>query len=80
MALTIAEVFDLPGLDSMKLRAGQAGVHSQVRWPYVAENESIAEWVMGGELVFVTGINHVRDEPICSSLWSKGIGGISLAW
>jgi DNA-binding PucR family transcriptional regulator len=46
----------------MRLRAGQAGEHHTVRWPYVAENESIAEWVLGGELVFVTGINQLRSE------------------
>ncbi|RBW49968.1 PucR family transcriptional regulator [Marinobacter sp. F3R11] len=72
MALTIADVFDLPKLDSLVLRAGLAGVHSEVRWPYVAENESIAEWVMGGELVFVTGINHVRDEPNLLKLVEQG--------
>ncbi|MGE8499130.1 MAG: PucR family transcriptional regulator [Pseudomonas sp.] len=62
MSLTIADVLALPGLDSMRLRAGQAAVDNPVRWPYVAENATIAEWVMGGELVFITGINHPRDE------------------
>lgn len=62
MSLTIADVLALPGLESMRLRAGAAGLDNSVRWPYVAENTGIAEWVLGGELVFVTGINHPRDE------------------
>jgi len=62
MKLTIADVLALPGLQRMRLRAGQAAQDNPVRWPYVAENATIAEWVMGGELVFVTGINHPRDE------------------
>ena len=62
MSLTIADVLALPGLESMCLRAGEAGLENTVRWPYVAENSGIAEWVLGGELVFVTGINHPRDE------------------
>lgn len=62
MSLTIADVLALPGLDSLCLRAGVAGLENAVRWPYVAENSGIAEWVLGGELVFVTGINHPRDE------------------
>ena len=62
MSLTIADVLALPGLESMCLRAGEAGLENGVRWPYVAENSGIAEWVLGGELVFVTGINHPRDE------------------
>lgn len=62
MSLTLADVLALPGLESMRLRAGSAGLDNVVRWPYVAENTGIAEWVLGGELVFVTGINHPRDE------------------
>ncbi len=62
MSLTVADVLALPGLESMRLRAGEAGLDNPVRWPYVAENSGIAEWVLGSELVFVTGINHPRDE------------------
>lgn len=62
MSLTVADVLALPGLESLTLRAGQTGLDNPVRWPYVAENSGIAEWVLGGELVFVTGINHPRDE------------------
>ncbi|MFI8742727.1 PucR family transcriptional regulator [Stutzerimonas zhaodongensis] len=62
MSLTGSAVLALPGLESLRLRAGAAGVDNPVRWTYVAENEGIADWVMGGELVFVTGINHPRDE------------------
>lgn len=62
MSLTIADVLALPGLEPMRLRAGAACLDNAVRWPYVAENSGIAEWVLGGELVFVTGINHPRDE------------------
>ncbi|NVZ72330.1 PucR family transcriptional regulator [Pseudomonas costantinii] len=62
MNLTVADVLALPGLESMRLRAGEAGLENGVRWPYVAENSGIAEWVLGGELVFVTGINHPRNE------------------
>ncbi|MBE8590720.1 PucR family transcriptional regulator [Pseudomonas sp. MAFF 301449] len=62
MSLTLADVLALPGLESMRLRAGKASLDNRVRWPYVAENSGIADWVLGGELVFVTGINHPRDE------------------
>ena len=47
MSLSIRDVLLLPRLQAMRLRAGQAGEHQTVRWPYVAENESIAEWVLG---------------------------------
>lgn len=62
MSLTVEEILQLTGLEEMTLRAGAANLHRSVRWSYVAENEGIAEWIMGGELVFVTGINFPRDE------------------
>jgi DNA-binding PucR family transcriptional regulator len=62
MSLTVSAVLSLPGLESLQLRAGAAGLDNPVRWTYVAENEGIDDWVMGGELIFVTGINHPRDE------------------
>lgn len=61
MSLTVRDVLLLPRLQSLHLRAGQAGERRTVRWPYVIENDSIADWVLGGELVFVTGINRPRD-------------------
>ena len=62
MSLTVEEILQLPGLEEMSVRAGSANLHRSVRWSYVAENEGIADWIMGGELVFITGINYLRDE------------------
>jgi DNA-binding PucR family transcriptional regulator len=72
VSLTVADILALPGLASMRLRAGLAGRDNAVRWPYVAENEGIADWVMGGELIFVTGINHPRDEANLLRLVREG--------
>ncbi|MEZ0198278.1 PucR family transcriptional regulator ligand-binding domain-containing protein, partial [Pseudomonas qingdaonensis] len=50
MSLALDELLHLPGLHEMQVRAGARNLQRRVRWPYVAENEGIAEWVMGGEL------------------------------
>ena len=72
MSLALNEILHLPGLQEMTVRAGARNLQRRVRWPYVAENEGIAEWVMGGELVFVTGINHPRGEANLLSLVEDG--------
>ncbi|WP_323122829.1 PucR family transcriptional regulator [Burkholderia alba] len=72
MSLTVGEILQLPGLEELALRAGERGIPRSVRWYYVAENEGIADWVMGGELVFVTGINHPRDEQNLLQLIREG--------
>ncbi|MDE1167829.1 MAG: PucR family transcriptional regulator ligand-binding domain-containing protein [Pseudomonas sp.] len=72
MSLTVEEILQLPGLEEMALRAGKAQRQRSVRWPYVAENDGIADWVMGGELVFVTGINLARSEANLLRLVREG--------
>ena len=72
MSLALDEILHLPGLHEMRVLAGARNLQRRVRWPYVAENEGIAEWVMGGELVFVTGINHPRGEANLLSLVEDG--------
>lgn len=73
MSLSVEEILRLPGLESLVLRAGARNLHRSVRWSYVAENVGIADWVMGGELVFVTGINHTRDEANLLQLVREGV-------
>jgi hypothetical protein len=72
MSLTVSEILALEGLSALRLRAGKQGLQLAVRWYYVAENENIAEWIMGGELVFITGINHPRDEDNLIHLLMEG--------
>ncbi|TCS36390.1 PucR family transcriptional regulator [Reinekea marinisedimentorum] len=72
MSICVADVPNIPGLESIRFRAGFQGASAQIRWPYVAENESISPWIMGGELIFVTGINHTRDEKNLIQLIEEG--------
>lgn len=72
MSICVADVPKIPGLESIRLRAGLQGAAQHIRWPYVAENESIAPWVLGGELIFVTGINHTRNEDNLIQLIEEG--------
>ena len=72
MSMTVKEVLALKGLEVMVLKAGANHIHRKVRWYYVAENEGIDGWVMGGELVFVTGINYPRDEENLLQMLREG--------
>ena len=80
MHLTVGDILALEGLSALRLCAGKHALHLPVRWYYVAENEGIAEWIMGGELIFVTGVNHPRSEKNLTRLLhegkSRGIAGM----
>jgi|GEM_PF-143495 len=73
MSISCADISRLPGLESIRFRAGLSGGRRIVRWPYVAENDSIRPWVNGGELVFITGINHNRDEANLRQLIEEAV-------
>ncbi|WP_432452931.1 MULTISPECIES: PucR family transcriptional regulator [unclassified Agarivorans] len=60
MALKVSEITAIAGLEAFVLRAGAGGADNSVRWPYVAENLEVGPWLLGGELIFVTGINLQR--------------------
>lgn len=47
----------ISGLEEITLRAGYQGANNIIRWPYIAENSDISNWIYGGELIFVTGLN-----------------------
>ncbi|MDK2779275.1 MAG: PucR family transcriptional regulator ligand-binding domain-containing protein [Pseudomonadota bacterium] len=73
MSICCADIPRLPGLESIRFRAGLSGGQRIVRWPYVAENDSIRPWVNGGELVFITGINHDRNEHNLRQLITEAV-------
>ncbi|WP_336274980.1 PucR family transcriptional regulator [Vreelandella indica] len=72
MAILCADIPRLPGLDSICLRAGWQGSQGVIRWPYLVEGDTLAPWVRGGELVFVTGVSRPRSEASLQQLVREG--------
>lgn len=60
MALEMADVLGLPGLD-LRLLAGAGGLHREVRWAHVIELTNPVPWLRGGELVLTIGIGLPED-------------------
>lgn len=50
----------------VKLVAGQTGLKNRVRWTHVVENEEIATFLQGQEMVFTTGIAIKKDSDLFS--------------
>ncbi len=66
MAMMCGEILSLPSLREMKVVAGANGLNRPLRWIYIAEcledMRQIVNWIYGGELVFVSGLN-VKGDP-----------------
>lgn len=58
MSITCEDLLRLRNFQKIKLRAGHEGLGAMVTWPYVGQTASVANWVHGGELLFITGVSH----------------------
>ncbi len=56
MGISLQEALKLNGFNNAVIRAGHDGLYRVVRWVHVADVPEAAEWVQGGELLFITGI------------------------
>lgn len=56
MAITLAELFEKTGKKyELQLIAGKVGLHREMNWVYVAEDQSNASFLRPGELIISTG-------------------------
>ncbi len=66
MAMMCGEVMSLASMRDAKVLAGSEGLNRPLRWIYVAECfadiTQVADWIFGGELVFISGVN-IKENP-----------------
>ncbi|MHA2937307.1 PucR family transcriptional regulator ligand-binding domain-containing protein [Vibrio sp. RC27] len=55
--LTVRDIPQIEGLNSMVIQTKSENVNRAIRWPYIAEDHNLSPWLKGGEVIFVTGIN-----------------------
>ena len=60
MALKLKDLFQLPHMKDLKLVAGAPGLDRTLHWVHVVELPDVMHWILGGELLFMTGIG-IRD-------------------
>lgn len=50
------ELLGLESLQNAELVAGRKGLYRTISWPNVAQTVSIREWLVGGDVIIITGI------------------------
>ncbi|WP_297226830.1 PucR family transcriptional regulator ligand-binding domain-containing protein [uncultured Desulfovibrio sp.] len=75
MTVTCNDILKLKSFSSIRLLAGEKGLERAITWPHIGQTVEISPWVHGGELLFITGIEHgqamlpgVLDECIRNNL------------
>ena len=63
MAITLAELYEKTGEQyELKLIAGKGGLHKEMNWVYVAEDQTNASFLRPGELIISTGALYNHSE------------------
>ncbi|MEG1988276.1 MAG: PucR family transcriptional regulator ligand-binding domain-containing protein [Oscillibacter sp.] len=74
------DLLELPSFGAMTLVAGRGGLQRKLTWPYVGQTASVAQWVHGGELLFITGIGAARSPEslllVAQECVAKGLCGL----
>lgn len=61
MPVTCNDLSELKSFSSIRLLAGEKGLSRAITWPHIGQTTEISPWVHGGELLFITGIEHSQD-------------------
>ncbi|BFL47911.1 PucR family transcriptional regulator [Lactonifactor longoviformis] len=82
MSITLQTLFEETAKTyNIRLLAGQAGLNQIVSWVHIIEDESIADFLVGNELIFTTGIRRADCSwilPFCKALKNAGSVGLVL--
>lgn len=62
MNIRCRNLFDLKCFKEIRLIAGEGGLDHIITWVYINQDTSITNWVHGGELVFITGMDNLYAE------------------
>lgn len=78
MSVTCKDLLTLKHFQKIKLAAGEKGLDRVITYPYVGQTASVADWVHGGELLFITGVSHdIKSLPkLLQECISKKLSGL----
>ena len=75
MFVRCKDIISLPSLKVLKVVAGEEGLDRTITWVYVAEcfedSREAANWLYGGELVFITGVGLKGSEELLNEFILK---------
>ena len=73
MATTCLQLLNLRSFQEIRLVAGEAGLYRKLSWPHICVMPSIAQWLHGGELLFITGASFEIDEDTLMMLLREAV-------
>lgn len=81
MAVVLRNLIDILRKENIELVAGVEGLERVVSFPHVVENQNVAEFLEGGEIIFTLGIALTEEftiDDLVHSVYEKGVSAVIL--
>lgn len=69
----VKDLLSLGSFRPMQLAAGQGGLYRSVSWPNIAQTPSIREWLIGGDVILMTGIGLDCTDAFLNSIVEQAV-------
>lgn len=69
----VRDLFSLESFREMEALCGSAGMNRRVAWPNIAQTVSIEEWLVGGDVILMTGIGMEVTEELLQDIVRQAV-------
>ena len=76
--LSVKSLLGLECFRRITLEAGKGGLHRRISWPNIAQTASIREWLVGGDVILMSGVGLDHSAGFLNDLIQQAIAGVGL--
>lgn len=73
--ICVKDLLELDSFQNFNLISGEAGLNRKVSWPNIAQTVSITEWLVGGDVILMTGIGMEITKELLNSIVEQAVDG-----
>ena len=73
--LSVKSLLGLECFRRITLEAGKGGLHRRISWPNIAQTASIREWLVGGDVILMSGVGLDHSAGFLNDLIQQAIAG-----
>lgn len=73
--LSVKNLLGLECFRRITLEAGKGGLHRRISWPNIAQTASIREWLVGGDVILMSGVGLDHSADFLNDLIAQAVAG-----
>lgn len=73
--LSVKSLLGLECFRRITLEAGKNGLHRRISWPNIAQTASIREWLVGGDVILMSGVGLDHSAAFLNNMIEQAVAG-----